>query len=90
MEQPDKHRVFLSNNGVFVELAGAALGGQQLPSLIFTQAGRELQRLIEQTPSEPYLEALGASLRQRGLTAKRGSIVPQDEATSLLVFEQDL
>ena len=90
VEQPEKHRVVMMNNGVFMEFSGAALSGQQIGSLIFTRSGRELQRLIEPAPNDQYLAALGASLRQRAIACKRGSLVPQDETTSLLVFEQDL
>lgn len=89
-EQPEVHRVVLVNNGIFIELSGAALGGQQMPALILTQAGKELQRLIEPAPNEKYLASLGNSIRQRGVAARRGSAVPQSETTTLLVFEQDL
>lgn len=87
---PDVHKVVLVNNGVFIELSGVVLAHQPVPSLIFTQAGRELQRLIEKTPNEQYLTEFGLSIRQRGISAKRGFFVPQNETTSLLVFEQNL
>lgn len=90
IESPEKHRVVLVNNGIFIELSGAALAGAQLSSLIFTRAGGELQRLIEESPREDYLSSLGTAMRQRGLTAKRGLLVPQSESSSIFVFEQDL
>lgn len=88
--QAAAHKVVLRNNEIFIELSGPVLATFQLPSLIFTQSGRELRRLIENKPNDTYLALLGTSIRQRGIVAKRGNLVPQNETTSLLVFEQDL
>ncbi|MFN7570203.1 MAG: DUF2806 domain-containing protein [Betaproteobacteria bacterium] len=90
VENPDKRRVILTNNGVFLELGGVTLSSAQIFSLIFTQAGRELQRLVEASPMEDYLSSLGKAMRQLGLTAKRGSFVPQSDSSSILLFERDL
>lgn len=79
-----------TNNGVFIELSGPRLASLRQPSLILTQSGKELQRLIGNDPNDAYLSAYGAWIRQHGIKAKRGTLVPQDENTSLLVFEQDL
>jgi len=88
--RPEGHKVVLVNNGRFVQISGPALAGIQLPVLIFTQAGRELQTLIEAAPNEEYLSALGTGMRQHGVAAKRATFVPQSETASLIVFEQDL
>lgn len=86
----EEYKVVLTNNGVFIELSGPALTALNQPSLIFTQAGQELQGLINKEPNESYLTKLGADLRQRGVVAKRGISVPQDTNTSLIVFDQEL
>jgi hypothetical protein len=89
-ENPEKHRAILINNGVFLELSGPALSATQIPSLIFTKAGSELQRLIENNPREDYLSSLGSIMRQRGITVKRGTHVSQSDSVSMLIFEQAL
>lgn len=78
------------NNGILIRLSGPALPGSRHKSLIFTQAGRELQPLIASAPNEAYLAALGSSLRGRGIKAQRATIVPQDDGSALLLFETDL
>lgn len=83
-------KLILRNNGIFIELSGASLRWLNQPSLVLTQSGRELQRLIGNDPNDAYLSAYAASMRERGIVAKRGAFVPQDEDSALLVFEQDL
>ena len=90
VDRPELHREVLTNNGVFIELSGAHLSQSQFPCLLFTKAGRELQRLISVEPNEEYLSAFGTAVRQRGLVAKRGQFIPQSEFSSVLVFETDL
>ncbi|MEO3690535.1 DUF2806 domain-containing protein [Roseateles paludis] len=82
--------VVLFNNGVMIELSGASMAALRLPALLFTRAGTELQRLNGQAETPEYLAALAAALRQRGLSVKRGTDVPQGEGLSVVVFEQDL
>ena len=89
-EQPGTQITVLVNNEIFIQLSGQSLASLHVPSLIFTQAGRELQRLIAIAPNEQYLTALGVYLRQRNLTTKRGTMVPQSDTASLIVFEQNL
>jgi len=90
MAPPFDYKVTLMNNGVVIQLSGPGLLTLNHLSLIFTQAGRELQRLIANEPNDAYFSQLGATLRQRSVVAKRGSLVPQDANSSLIVFEQDL
>lgn len=88
--EPEKIKAVLSNNGVLIELSGAALAQLQLPALIFTQAGREMQRLIDPEENTEYLKAVAASLRPRLINVKRGTPIPQSDGVSLITFDQDL
>lgn len=88
--EPEKCKSVLSNNRVLIEISGAALANLQIQALIFTQAGREIQRLIETQENPDYLKALGAFLRQRSVNAKRGIPIPQSDGVSLILFDQDL
>lgn len=81
---------FLSNNGVTIQLNIPPLGQVQYPILIFTAAGRELQRLISVTASEEYLRALGDFWRTMFINAKRSTEVKQSEGVVAQVFDQDL
>lgn len=82
--------VVLQNNGVLVEVSGPAIAGLRLPALVFTRAGKELQRLNGQSENPDYLSALAVALRARGTVVKRGTAVPQGAGVSVIVFEQDL
>ena len=87
---PAKHKTILTNNGVLVELSGSVMFALQLPALVFTRAGKELQRLIALQENAEYLMAFGAHCRQRGLVAKRGTPISQGEGLSVITFESDL
>jgi hypothetical protein len=82
--------IVLFNNGALIELSGPAMTVLRIPALVFTRAGKELQRLNEPSESPDYLAALALGLRQRGLVVKRGTHLPQGEGQSVVVFEQDL
>lgn len=82
--------VVLTNNGVFIEFSGPGVVALQIPALVFTRAGQELQKLNGQNETAPYLSYLATGLRRRGLVVKRGTFVPQEQGFSVLVFEHDL
>ena len=79
-----------TNNGILIGLFVDEPMKADVPCIIFSQAGRELQKLIEKTPNEPYLAAMGAALRRHWKSVRRGSFIPQNEGTSIVVFEEDL
>ena len=85
-----KHSVVTFNNGVQIEVSGPLSPALQIPALVFTNAGQELQRLMEPSETPAYLSALGVAMRQRGLVAKRGTPIPQADGVSIITFEQDL
>ena len=87
---PAKLSMVLFNNGILIQISGAPLNSLRLSSLLFTTAGRELQRLIEPAANEDYLKALGAFLRAKSLTAKRAVQVSSEGAQTVLSFETDL
>lgn len=80
----------LINNQILIQVGGPALLGLKLSSLIFTTAGRELQRLVDPLPNEDYLRALGQFLRARSLTVKRGIPVSRDGVQTVISFDADL
>ena len=80
----------LVNNGTLIELSSAAAPSINVPALIFTRAGRELQRLNDATPNDEYLRALGLHLRSLGFVAKRGMHTAMENGQSLITFETDL
>lgn len=82
--------VVLFNNGVLIELSGVPVATLRLPALIFSRAGKELQRLNDHSETPDYLSSLGRALRARGLTVKRGTQIPQEDGMVVVVFEQDL
>jgi uncharacterized repeat protein (TIGR03899 family) len=82
--------VMLKNNGVIIQVSSPT-NRFAIPALLFTKAGRELQRLIADAENPAYLNALGQALRQRGIVAKRGSASPTaDPSVSVVTFVQDL
>jgi hypothetical protein len=88
--EPEKHEFVLFNNGVLIQMSGPGSLHLRISTLLFTQVGRELQRLIEPAPCEEYLRALGAHLRSRSVVVKRGTSTPQSEGVSVITFEEDL
>ncbi|MHB1516278.1 MAG: DUF2806 domain-containing protein [Acidiferrobacteraceae bacterium] len=83
----------LSNNGVSIRLAHTPQSlhqDLQIPALVFTKAGKELQRLVQPHETSDYLHALGNTLRQMGCVVKRGVVVPTGGSTSAIVFQEDL
>lgn len=88
--EPDKLTVVFFNNQTLIQLGGPAIQYLKISSLLFTTAGRELQRLIEPSPNEPYLKALGTFLRTKSLTVKRGTPVLREGGQTVLSFEDDL
>lgn len=88
--EPQKQLIHLVNNGIIIELLGAATMHLQVPALIFSRVGRELQGLIENSENPDYLKALGSNLRRPNLSVKRGTPMPHGEGASIITFEQDL
>ncbi len=82
--------VVLSNNGIYMQISGANLHTQRIPSLTFTRAGRELQNLLEPNPCMPYLQAVAEYFRARGLTLKKGSQEATGSGSFAMSFEEDL
>ncbi|MHB1939150.1 MAG: DUF2806 domain-containing protein [Acidobacteriaceae bacterium] len=90
--EPSKLRS-LSNNGVSIRLAHTPQSlhkDLQIPAVVFTKAGKELQRLVEPHETSDYLHTLGHTFRQMGCVAKRGVVVPTGGSTSAIVFQEDL
>ena len=84
------HSIVVSNNGIHIRLSGGFLGTSQIPSMFFSNVGKELQRLIEPSVNEAYLTAIGDYFRGIGSAAKRGRPVPQEDGISIIIFEDDL
>lgn len=90
VSDPSKLHLVLMNNQTLVQISGPALQHLRISSILFTTAGRELQKLIEPSPNEAYLKALGTFLRTQSLTVKRGTPVMQEGGQTILSFEDDL
>lgn len=90
LAEPGKNELVLFNNRVLIQLSGAGSMYLKIRALLFTQVGKELQRLIDPAPCEEYLRALGAHLRARAVVVKRGVSTPQNDGSSVITFEQDL
>ena len=80
--------VILANNGIYMQISGPHLQGQQIPSLPFTRAGRELQNLLPPNPCMPFLQAVAGYFRARGLTVKKGKFGSSGGVTGMS-FEED-
>lgn len=78
------------NNGIYMQISGAALQQLQVPVLPFTRAGKELQNLLEENPCMPYLQSIAAYFRARGLTVKKGALITTETGQTVLTFEEDL
>lgn len=81
---------FLTNNGVSIQLTIPPSGEVRYPVLVFTTAGRELQRLMVAAPNEEYLRALGNFWRSRAINVKRGTEFDYGGGVIGQTFEQDL
>jgi len=88
--EPEKHRVVLSNNRKLIELSGPGLQGLRLSALILSKVGRELQQLIDPSPTDDYFRALGKHLKSLAITAKLGKIVSTEGGLSVIAFEEDM
>lgn len=77
------------NNGIYMQLSGATLGQQRIPSIPFTRAGKELQNLLANTPCMPYLSSVVDYFRKRGLTVKKGSLIKNEKGMEELTFEEE-
>jgi hypothetical protein len=79
----------LENNGILLQLSGAPFINQMIPMMPFTQAGRELQNLIEYNPCIPYLQSTALFFRSKGLTVKKGNITSTETGASIITFEEE-
>lgn len=79
----------LNNNGVYLQLSGASLKRTRLPIVAFTAAGRELQQLIPNNPSMPYLKETAMFLRRNGLTVRKGFVTEQGDGSTAITFDED-
>lgn len=78
------------NNGLYFQLSGASLKRTNIPVLVFTAAGKELQRLIPPNPCLPYLQDTAKFLRARhNLTVKMGVLTEQDDGSTAITFVED-
>lgn len=82
----------LNNNGALISLSIVADAEQErnISSVAFSQAGKEIQRLIGQSPNEDYLKAAGQHLRSLGIVVKRGMLISQEGHNATFDFETDL
>jgi hypothetical protein len=87
---PEKHRVVLVNNRKLIELSGPGLLGLRMSALIFSKVGRELQQLIDPSPTDDYFRALGLHLRSLAVTAKLGKVVSTEGSQSVIAFEEEM
>lgn len=81
--------VVFMNNGLRIELSGKLPDILSFSAFPFTRAGMELQNLIEHNPCMPYLQSIASSLRQRGLTVKKETIIKTGSITKH-TFDEDL
>jgi hypothetical protein len=71
-----RYAFLIHNNGIPIELSGPGLAHLKAPAIVFTQAARELQRLIEVSPNAAYLAALRTNLLESGVSATPGDPLP--------------
>jgi len=90
IENPDFLKPVTENNGVTFQLSGAGPVDPQLPALIFTKSGLEIQRLIEPQKHPEYLKASSSYVRQHGVTANRKTLTNTPEDIQVVAFYQDL
>ncbi|MEO8332726.1 MAG: DUF2806 domain-containing protein [Gallionella sp.] len=86
---PNLPSVVFFNNGIYMQLSGPTLQQQQIPSLPFTRAGKELQNLLEANPCMPYLQSVATYFRARGLTVKKGTQKTDEAGQPVLTFEEE-
>ncbi len=79
----------LENNGVHIQMT-SPLERVQVPALIFTKAGAELQRLMDNAENPQYLTSIGQAFRRQKLTARRGTATQMTENLTMITYEQDL
>ena len=82
-------KVVLPNNHTLIEISGPAVGFN-LRSLLFSNAGTELQSLIEFSANPEYFRALGQYLRSQSLTVKISGQISQDNGITVISFDEDL
>ena len=87
---PEIHRVVMVNNGKLLEFSGPGLLALQMPALILSKVGRELQQLIDPSPTHEYFRALGLQLRSLAITGKIGRTVSTEQGTSVIAFEEEM
>ena len=87
---PEKHRVVMVNNRKLIELSGPGLQGLRISALILSKVGRELQQLIDPSPTDEYFRALGLHLKSLAVTAKLGKVVSTEEGQSVIAFEEEM
>lgn len=75
---------------IWITIEGEALRNMTLPILALTGPGRELRELALTGPNEAYLKVLGDSLRGRGLTALRGTLVETGPNQGVMTFTDPL
>ena len=87
---PEKHRAVMVNNKKLIELSGPGLLGLRMPALILSKVGRELQQLIDPSPTYEYFRALGMHLKLLVVTAKLGKVVSTEGSQSVVAFEEEM
>lgn len=76
----------MENNGLLVRFSRPH-GGLASSVLEFTNAGKELQHLIDPNPNHDYLAGLFAYWNMGGCNVKRGVLRQQPDGGSVMVFE---
>lgn len=76
----DRNRRIMLNNGISVcfDFTGESI---EIPSVVMTQAGRELMSLIPPSPNLPYLRRVAAGLKVRGVEMYRVDFVEEPTHT---------
>ena len=71
-----RYAYLIHNNGIPIELSGPGFTHLKAHAVVFTQAARELQRLIEPSPNAAYLAALRSHLLESDVIATSRAPLP--------------
>lgn len=86
-----EHNSIIINNGLQILLSWVGLARPVVRSLIFTNAGKELQTLMKDSLNEAYLKALVPHLRAAGFSKiKRSTETVVDSGHIVMSFDLDL
>lgn len=89
-EPSQPYRQIFDYQGILVEITGVTQH-HGLPVLVFTQAGRELQRLVPRNPSIEFLTRAAAALKIYGIECKKGVSKPiEGDGIEVIMFDEPI